>query len=144
MRLKDKVALVTGAAQGIGAAIAQRFAREGAQVFVCDLKEVEGSAFAEALRADGGRARFLRLDVTDEASWVRALAVVVDGAGRLDVLVNNAGINVRKPIEEMRAEEIDLMRPSTCAGPFWASSTLCRFCAGAAGAASSPWGRSAA
>jgi NAD(P)-dependent dehydrogenase (short-subunit alcohol dehydrogenase family) len=118
MRLKDKTVLVTGAAQGIGAAIAQRFAREGAQVFVCDLKEAEGSAFAEALRADGGRARFLRLDVTDEAAWVQALAAVVDGAGRLDVLVNNAGVNVRKPIEEMRADEIDLMLAVNVRGPF--------------------------
>lgn len=118
MRLKDKAALVTGAAQGIGAAIARRFAGEGAQVLVCDLKQAEGEALVESLRADGGRAWFQRLDVTDEADWVRALSAVVERAGRLDVLVNNAGVNVRKPIEEMRVDELDLMLAVNVRGPF--------------------------
>jgi cyclopentanol dehydrogenase len=118
MRLKDKAALVTGAAQGIGAAIARRFAQEGAQVLVCDLKQAEGEALTESLRADGGRAWFQRLDVTDEADWVRALSAVVERAGRLDVLVNNAGVNVRKPIEEMRVDELDLMLAVNVRGPF--------------------------
>ena len=118
MRLKDKAALVTGAAQGIGAAIARRFAREGAQVFLCDLKESEGNAFAEALRIEGGQAWFLRLDVTDEDAWVRAFGEAARRAGRLDVLVNNAGINVRKPIEEMSGREFDLMLAVNVRGPF--------------------------
>jgi cyclopentanol dehydrogenase len=118
MRLKDKAALVTGAAQGIGAAIARRFAQEGAQVLVCDLKQAEGEALTESLRADGGRAWFQRLDVTDEADWVQALSAVVERAGRLDVLVNNAGVNVRKPIEEMRVDELDLMLAVNVRGPF--------------------------
>jgi NAD(P)-dependent dehydrogenase (short-subunit alcohol dehydrogenase family) len=118
MRLKDKAALVTGAAQGIGAAIARRFAQEGAQVLVCDLKQAEGEALAEELRAEGGQAWFQRLDVTDEAEWVRAFSAVVARAGRLDVLVNNAGVNVRKPIEEMRVDEIDLMLAVNVRGPF--------------------------
>jgi NAD(P)-dependent dehydrogenase (short-subunit alcohol dehydrogenase family) len=118
MRLKDKAALVTGAAQGIGAAIARRFAQEGAQVLVCDLKQAEGGALAEELRAEGGRAWFQRLDVTDEADWVRAFSAVVARAGRLDVLVNNAGVNVRKPIEEMQVDELDLMLAVNVRGPF--------------------------
>jgi NAD(P)-dependent dehydrogenase (short-subunit alcohol dehydrogenase family) len=118
MRLKDKAALVTGAAQGIGAAIARRFAGEGAQVLVCDLKQAEGEALVESLRADGGRAWFQRLDVTDEADWVRALSAVVERTGRLDVLVNNAGVNVRKPIEEMQVDELDLMLAVNVRGPF--------------------------
>jgi NAD(P)-dependent dehydrogenase (short-subunit alcohol dehydrogenase family) len=118
MRLKNKAALVTGAAQGIGAAIARRFAGEGAQVIVCDLKQAEGEALAEELRAAGGRAWFQRLDVTDEAEWVRALSAVVERAGRLDVLVNNAGVNVRKPIEEMQVDELDLMLAVNVRGPF--------------------------
>jgi NAD(P)-dependent dehydrogenase (short-subunit alcohol dehydrogenase family) len=109
---------VTGAAQGIGAAIARRFAAEGAQVFLCDLKEPEGNAFAEALRAEGGRAWFVRLDVTEEDAWVRAFAEADRRAGRLDVLVNNAGVNVRKPIEEMSARELDLMLAVNVRGPF--------------------------
>jgi NAD(P)-dependent dehydrogenase (short-subunit alcohol dehydrogenase family) len=118
MRLQDKVALVTGAAQGLGAAIARRFGREGAQVFVGDLKESEGSAFAAQLKAEGVNAWFVRLDVASEESWVRSCEMVIAKAGRLDVLVNNAGINIRQPIEEMSVENLDLMLAVNVRGPF--------------------------
>ena len=118
MRLQDKVALVTGAAQGLGAAIARRFGREGAQVFVGDLKESEGSAFAAQLKAEGVNAWFVRLDVASEESWVRSCEMVIAKAGRLDVLVNNAGINIRQPIEEMSVESLDLMLAVNVRGPF--------------------------
>ena len=87
LRLKDKVALVTGAARGIGEAIAAAFVREGAAVLVTDIDEVAGRATAERLRAG-----WLRLDVRDELAWIGAMARVLDAYGRLDVLVNNAGI----------------------------------------------------
>ncbi len=118
MRLKDKVALVTGAAQGLGAAIAGRFAEESAVVFVGDLKEEQGRALAAEWQGRGRRASFLTLDVTSAESWSAAFAALLGEAGRLDVLVNNAGINVRKPIEEMSVADLDLMLAVNVRGPF--------------------------
>jgi 3(or 17)beta-hydroxysteroid dehydrogenase len=86
-RLLHKVVLVTGAARGIGAAIAQACAAEGAHVVVSDIDEARGRATAERLGA-----AWLRLDVCDELSWIGAMARLLDSHGRLDVLVNNAGI----------------------------------------------------
>jgi len=86
-RLKGKVALVTGAARGIGEATARRFAAEGASVFVTDIDESRGSAVAKDLGAS-----FLRLDVARDSDWAGAMQFVLERYGRLDVLVNNAGI----------------------------------------------------
>ncbi len=118
MRLHEKVALVTGGAQGLGAAICRRFAEEGATVFVCDLKADVGSATAAEIVRTGGKAHFLSLDVTSEPSWAAALAAVKSTAGRLDILVNNAGINIREPIEEMKIENFDTMLAVNVKGPF--------------------------
>ena len=118
MRLANKVALVTGASQGLGAAIARRFAEEGASVFVADLKEDAGRAVVAEIEARGLSAWFVELDVASDASWRAACATVVRQAGRLDVLVNNAGINIRKPIEEISVEELDLMLAVNVRGPF--------------------------
>ncbi|WP_135466485.1 SDR family NAD(P)-dependent oxidoreductase [Crenalkalicoccus roseus] len=93
MRLRDKVALVTGAASGMGAATARLFAREGARVMVADLLEEEGRAVAREIAGAGGTARFQRLDVADEGQWEAAIAALLAEWGRLDVLVNNAGIS---------------------------------------------------
>jgi NAD(P)-dependent dehydrogenase (short-subunit alcohol dehydrogenase family) len=118
MRLKDKIALITGASQGLGAAIARRFGREGSQVFLADIKKAEGDSLAAELKAGGARAWFVPLDVASENSWINAYERVAGEAGRLDVLVNNAGINIRKPIEEMSAEEFDRMLAVNIRGPF--------------------------
>lgn len=91
-RLDHKVALVTGAARGIGAAIAQAFVAEGAFVVVSDIDETVGRATAERLGA-----AWLRLDVREELGWIGAMARVLDSHGRLDVLVNNAGITGLEP-----------------------------------------------
>ena len=112
-RLTGKVALITGAAGGLGAAIAARFREEQATVFVADANATDGEKTAAAIGAV-----FLALDVTSEASWQTALAAVVSRAGRLDILVNNAGINVRKNIEEMPVESFDLMFAVNVRGPF--------------------------
>ncbi|MBS0222419.1 MAG: glucose 1-dehydrogenase [Proteobacteria bacterium] len=94
MRLKDKTALITGAASGMGAATARLFAREGARVvFVADQLEREGMAIVSEIERAGGKAVFLRLDVTQEDQWRAAIAKVEQAAGGLDVLVNNAGIS---------------------------------------------------
>lgn len=88
-RLKGKAALVTGAARGIGAAIAAAFANEGASVYVTDIDAVRGEEVASRL---GGSAAFLPLDVREETHWLQAVDRVLARSGRLDVLVNNAGI----------------------------------------------------
>jgi NAD(P)-dependent dehydrogenase (short-subunit alcohol dehydrogenase family) len=118
MRLKNKTALITGASQGLGAAIARRFAGEGAQVFIGDIQEAEGNGLAAEIKAGGGKAWFVHLDVASEESWIKAYESVIETAGRVDVLVNNAGVNIRKPIEEISAEELDKMLAINVRGPF--------------------------
>ena len=100
MRLEDNVALVTGAARGIGEAIARLFAKEGAAVVIGDILETEGEATAADMRAQGGEARFLRLDVTSEDSWQQAVKTIEDWHGKLNVLVNNAGLVDREAIQD--------------------------------------------
>ena len=90
--LKNKITLVTGAGSGIGAAIAEAFARAGAFVFVTDRDERSGRAVAEKIKAHDGDAEFLPLDVTSEENCQRAARTVISAKGRLDALVNNAGI----------------------------------------------------
>jgi 3(or 17)beta-hydroxysteroid dehydrogenase len=93
MRLAGKVALVSGGASGMGQSEATIFAREGAKVVVGDILEAEGRDVVEAIAKAGGQARFVRLDVTDERSWRDAVAATMAAFGKLDVLVNNAGIS---------------------------------------------------
>ncbi|MDR1932607.1 MAG: SDR family oxidoreductase [Spirochaetales bacterium] len=118
MKLKGKTALITGAAQGIGAQIGRLFAAEGAEVFICDLQAEQGEKTAAEIRAAGGKAHFQSLNVAEEASWTAALDAVVKTCGRLDILVNNAGINIREPIEEMKVENFDKMLAVNVKGPF--------------------------
>ena len=93
MRLEGKVAIVTGAASGMGAATARRFGREGAKVVVADMLENEGRAVAQEIVRANGAAEFMRLDVTDEANWKAVVDATIAKYGKLDVLVNNAGIS---------------------------------------------------
>ena len=90
MRLGGKIALVTGGASGMGQSEATIFAKEGAKVVVADVLEAEGRQVADSL---GGAGRFVRLDVTSEAAWQEAVAATLSHFGKLDVLVNNAGIS---------------------------------------------------
>ncbi len=91
-RLEGKVALITGAASGIGQKTAQLMAREGATVVLTDIRDIEGERSAAEIVDDGGAARYLALDVTKETDWETAIETVMDEAGQLDILVNNAGI----------------------------------------------------
>ena len=94
MRMKDKVALVSGAAGGMGAATARLFAREGAKaVVVADLLDKEGEAVVADIKKAGGTATYMHLDVTDEAQWKSVVDKTVAAHGGLNVLVNNAGIS---------------------------------------------------
>jgi NAD(P)-dependent dehydrogenase (short-subunit alcohol dehydrogenase family) len=90
MRLAGKVAIISGAASGMGAATARMFAREGAKVVIADMLAHEGSQLANSI---GPVARFESLDVTDEANWARCVAATRQHFGKLDILVNNAGIS---------------------------------------------------
>ncbi|MFZ1427950.1 MAG: L-iditol 2-dehydrogenase [Geminicoccaceae bacterium] len=98
MKLKDKVAIVTGGARGIGAAICRRYADEGATVVVADLLEAEAEGLADEI---GSGAFGIRLDVTKRSSIDAAVATVVQRAGGIDILVNNAGIFEMAPILEI-------------------------------------------
>jgi NAD(P)-dependent dehydrogenase (short-subunit alcohol dehydrogenase family) len=92
MRLANKVAIVTGAAHGMGESEAVLLAREGASVIVADV-DPDGRKVADRIAGTGGRARFVKLDVASEAEWEEAVKATVAAYGRLDVLVNNAGIS---------------------------------------------------
>lgn len=105
-RLDGKVAIVTGAAQGIGFATSQLFAKEGATVAVTDIQPEEGMRAVEEINKAGGKARFWQVDTTDEPGITRVFSEVVDAFGHLDVLVNNAGISgTSKPTHEITLEE---------------------------------------
>ncbi|MDA1100360.1 MAG: glucose 1-dehydrogenase [Proteobacteria bacterium] len=97
MRLENKVAIITGAASGMGASTAKLFATEGASVVVADLMKSEGGAVVAEIGAIGGEARFQLLDVTNEADWESVVAATIAAYGQIDILVNNAGVSGSNP-----------------------------------------------
>ena len=106
-RLEGRVALITGAASGIGKATAQRLADEGAAVLVTDIQVDAGEATVKEINGGGGKAAFFKHDVTSETEWEAACAAAVEEFGGLDILVNNAGMGDIKPIEETTQAEWD-------------------------------------
>ena len=90
MRLRDKVAIVTGGAHGMGEAEARLFAQEGAKVVIADVLVQQGEAVAADISAGQRQARFVRTDVTSELDWKQLIAGTIAAYGRLDILVNNA------------------------------------------------------
>jgi NAD(P)-dependent dehydrogenase (short-subunit alcohol dehydrogenase family) len=105
MRLKDDVAIITGAGRGIGSTIAQRFAAEGARVVVADLNKVSAKSLADEINAAGGTATGLHVDVANPESVAQMMGETLARFQRLDVLVNNAGIGHNKPFLETPLEE---------------------------------------
>jgi 3-hydroxybutyrate dehydrogenase len=105
MEMTDQVALVTGAASGLGRAIARRFARAGARVVVADLDGASAASTAREIDADPRRALGLAMDVTDERAVDSGVADVVSQFGRIDVLVSNAGIQIVHPLEQFSYAE---------------------------------------
>ncbi|HKQ23776.1 MAG TPA: glucose 1-dehydrogenase [Burkholderiales bacterium] len=117
MRLKNKIALVTGAASGMGESAARIFAREGAKVVAADILEKEGGAVVASIVSTGGESMFLRMDVSDEDQWRDSVRATVRRYGRLDVLVNNAGISGAVP-ERMSTEYFDKLMAVNARGTF--------------------------
>ena len=105
MNVKDKVIMITGAGGGLGSEMARVLSRNGAKVWLLDLDAEKGQAAADEIRSAGGEAWFVRMDVTSEEDWEKTIRTATETCGRLDVLVNNAGINIRKPVEEMNIDE---------------------------------------
>ena len=104
-KLSGKVAIVTGAASGIGKEIALTFAREGAKVAIADMNKDAADATANEIRAGGGQAMGVTMDVTDEKAVNDGVAVVAGAFGGVDILVSNAGIQIVHPIEEFSYAE---------------------------------------
>jgi 3(or 17)beta-hydroxysteroid dehydrogenase len=115
-RLEGKIALITGAAMGLGAATARRLHREGAFVVLTDRNVDEGEKVAKEL---GERAEFRPLDVTQEAAWIAVVDAVVAAHGKLDVLVNNAGVGVAADIENTTIEQWRFVHAVNVEGTFF-------------------------
>ena len=118
MRLAGKAALISGGARGMGAVEARLFVQEGARVVLGDVLEAEGRQVEAEIRVGGGEAVFVSLDVTSETDWQRAVATAVSRFGRLDVLVNNAGVGGAGRLEDTTAEEWDRVMDINAKGVF--------------------------
>lgn len=120
MNVKGKTILITGGAGGLGSDMARTLAKNGADIFILDLPVMEDRAknLTAELHDLGVKAYFEPIDGTREADWERVIADVMEKAGRIDVLINNAGINIRKPVEEMSYDEWMTMMSVNVGGTF--------------------------
>ncbi len=123
-RLDGKVALISGGARGQGEAEARLFAGEGARVVIGDILDTEGGKVETEINEVGGDAKYVHLDVTDEAYWDSAVKEAVDSYGKLDILVNNAGIALGKSLEETTLEEWDRIQEVNSKGVFLGSKAV--------------------
>jgi len=118
MRLQNKVAFISGGARGMGAAEAKLFAQEGAKVVIGDVLNDEGRKTESEINEMGGECLFVRLDVTSEDSWADAIATTVSRFGKLDVLVNNAGVVARGTVEDTTIDDYDRIMDINAKGVF--------------------------
>jgi len=122
MRLKDKVAVVTGAGSGFGAGIAERFAAEGAAVLVNDVNDENGERVAKAIRDSGGKAAYVRGDVSQDADTGGMLAAALKSFGKVDIVVNNAGVSHRnQPMLDVTEADFDRVFAINVKGVFWSA-----------------------
>lgn len=119
IRLENKVVVITGGGSGIGQAAVLRSAREGARVVVVDRSEAGGLETDRILKEQGKEGLFLQADVTKESDWRRIMGVVEEQYGRLDILFNNAGNNLIKPVTEVSEEEWDSILDLNLKGVFF-------------------------
>jgi NAD(P)-dependent dehydrogenase (short-subunit alcohol dehydrogenase family) len=118
MRFKDKTAIVTGAGNGIGLGIAHAFAAEGAIVVIADISAESGERVATEIEAAGGHAISVPTDVSDEQQVVALVQAALEELGRIDILINNAGVVVHKLLVDMEREEWDRQLDVQLTGPF--------------------------
>lgn len=116
--LKDKVAIITGATKGIGRSTAILFARSGAKVIATGRSEDAGAETAAMIQAEGGEGLFIRQDVTSEADWEKVCDLALSRFGGLDIVVNNAGVFMVKPIEETSEDDFDWIYRTNVEGTF--------------------------
>lgn len=118
-RLQGKVALITGGAGGQGAAEARLFADEGARIVVADILDDEGETLAQELRDSGAQAEYRHLDVSSESEWQDIVAHIADTHGALHILVNNAGIAMRRPsMQDVSLDDWNRVMAINLTGPF--------------------------
>jgi glucose 1-dehydrogenase len=126
MLLAGKVAIVTGAGQGIGQACAMRVAKEGAKVVVCDVNDKAGERVAKAIEGKGGTAAFVHCDVSKPGEVMSALAAALKAFKRVDVLVNNAGVVDDAPFLDLPLEELDRVLGINLRGSFLMAQAVAR------------------
>lgn len=123
MRLQHKIALITGGANGIGLATAERFAKEGARLILWDVS-AKGSEVVQRLRSDGHDVLFKRVDVTDQEEVQRSVAEARDHFGRIDILINNAGITRDRTLLKMSKQEWDDVIGVNLTGVFYCTQAV--------------------
>lgn len=116
--LKGKVVIVTGGSQGLGAAICHALAREGARVAICDIKVDQAEQVAKDVNENGGQAEVFHLDVSDEQSVKQTVSKMHETFGAIDILINNAGTDVTKSLEDLSVQEWDRVINVNLRGPF--------------------------
>ncbi len=126
MRLKDKIAVVTGGSRGIGQAVSELFANEGATVIIADLLP-QGQQVAKDINSSGGKAEFHSVSVTDKAAIEKLFSEINNKYGRIDILINNAGITRDRTLEKMSEDEWDAVIDVNLKGVFLCTQAVAPF-----------------
>jgi len=126
MRLKEKVAIVTGGARGIGKAVAELFAKEGASVIIWDLLE-DGAKTVDQIQSNGGQAEFIKISVTNKEAIEKEAERVFQHYGKIDILINNAGITKDRTLHKMSEEEWDAVVNVNLKGVFLCTQVVSKY-----------------